>query len=228
MISAFFRAPENLPFLIALGIMLGFTIIAVVASWIGSLGDSGAEVDVDADVDTDLDVDFGESVMDFLGISAMPLSIYAFLSSSVFFFAGFLLQTSVYQSTQRFLSGWIAVLIALLVTVFAMKGISTLFRRAKVQIDTSAISADSLVGRMATIVSGTAKAGLAAEAKLTDEHGQTHYVLVEPAQAGEEFVAGTPVLLMERRGPRFLAVSGAIDDLLNLDAESLASEKELK
>ena len=38
--------------------------------------------------------------------------------------------------------------------------------------ETTAVSIESLVGRIATVVSGTARAGYPAQARVTTEHGQ--------------------------------------------------------
>ena len=46
--------------------------------------------------------------------------------------------------------------------------------------ETTAVSDASLVGRVGTIVIGTASAGRPAETRVHDEHGTTHYIMVEP------------------------------------------------
>jgi hypothetical protein len=75
--------------------------------------------------------------------------------------------------------------------------------------ETSAVSIDSLVGRIATIVSGTARAGYAAQARVTTEHGQTIYVMVEPDDEELTFPAGEQVLLVKRlAGARYFRGSG--------------------
>ena len=48
------------------------------------------------------------------------------------------------------------------------------------QDETSAIYSDELIGRTAIIILGDAKVNSPAQAKVRDQHGQTHYVLVEP------------------------------------------------
>ena len=55
------------------------------------------------------------------------------------------------------------------------------------QDQTYAVSFDSLVGRVATIVSGTARPGYPAQARVPNEHGQTLYVMVEPDAEGMTF-----------------------------------------
>jgi len=72
--------------------------------------------------------------------------------------------------------------------------------------ETSAVSRETFVGRVATVVLGTARAGKPAQARLCDEHGRTHYVMVEPDVEEESFDAGEPVLLVCSAGSRFRVI----------------------
>lgn len=81
--------------------------------------------------------------------------------------------------------------------------------------ESSAVSLDTLVGRVATLVSGTARQGNAAQAKVITEHGQTLYVMVEPDSADATFVTNDSVLLVRRlSATRFQAIRNPRPDLL--------------
>jgi len=54
------------------------------------------------------------------------------------------------------------------------------------------------VGSYATIIRGEAKQGQPAEAKTTDLRGRTHYILLEPGEAGMSYSAGDRVFLVGR------------------------------
>ena len=69
-------------------------------------------------------------------------------------------------------------------------------------------------GRVATIVLGTARRGEPTQARLRDEHGRTHYVMVEPDVDGEEFTQGTEVLIVSIDGARFRVITPPSDALL--------------
>ena len=60
---------------------------------------------------------------------------------------------------------------------------------------TDAISRTGFVGQIATITIGEARKGYAAEAKFRDEHGTTHYVMVESANEDDVFSQGQTVLI---------------------------------
>ena len=81
--------------------------------------------------------------------------------------------------------------------------------------ETSAVPDASLVGRVGTIVIGTAKAGVPAEARIRDEHGGTHYVMVEPEAPDETFESGARVLLVRHlSGRRFHAIQNPKPEIL--------------
>jgi len=80
---------------------------------------------------------------------------------------------------------------------------------------TYAVSLDTLVGRVAVIVSGTARLGYPAQGKVTSEHGQVLYVMVEPDTADVTFVQNDAVLLVKQlSGTRFQAIRNPRPDLL--------------
>jgi len=72
--------------------------------------------------------------------------------------------------------------------------------------ETEVVSRNSFVGRVATITLGEAKQGSPAEAKFRDEHGTTHYVMVEPDHTNETFVSGESVLLVSDSGSVMKAI----------------------
>ncbi|MDD1620289.1 MAG: YqiJ family protein [Methylococcaceae bacterium] len=81
--------------------------------------------------------------------------------------------------------------------------------------ETSAVLLETLVGRTAVVINGTARAHYPAEAKVKNEQGQTFYVRVEPEQDSQTFTAGQSVLLIKQiSGTRFLAIANPRPDLL--------------
>lgn len=81
--------------------------------------------------------------------------------------------------------------------------------------ETSAVLLETLVGHVAVIVSGTAKAKYPAEARVKSENGQTFYVRVEPDEERVEFKAGESVLLVRQiSGSRFLAIANPRPEIL--------------
>ncbi|MEK7266813.1 MAG: YqiJ family protein [Pseudomonadota bacterium] len=69
--------------------------------------------------------------------------------------------------------------------------------------ETDAVSADSFIGRVATVIRGAARRGAPAEAKLTDSRGLTHYILIEPDEDGAAFHEGAEILVVEKSGAAY-------------------------
>ena len=77
------------------------------------------------------------------------------------------------------------------------------------------MSFESLIGRVATIVSGTARPGYPAQARVMNEHGQNLYVMVEPETDGVTFGSGEQILLKKQiSGSRFAGVVNPWPDLV--------------
>ncbi|MCS6762312.1 MAG: YqiJ family protein [Candidatus Devosia symbiotica] len=62
--------------------------------------------------------------------------------------------------------------------------------------ETEAVSTKAFVGRVATIFHGSASQGHPAEAKLTDIHNMTHYVLIEPDEDEPEMPTRSKVVII--------------------------------
>ena len=75
-----------------------------------------------------------------------------------------------------------AVALAFVVAVFGVRVVGGALGRIIPRDETTAVSDASLVGRVGTIVIGTARAGKPAQARVRDEHGASHYVMVEPEE----------------------------------------------
>jgi hypothetical protein len=81
--------------------------------------------------------------------------------------------------------------------------------------ETFAVPLASLVGRVAVVVNGTARIHYPAQARVTNEHGRTLYVHVEPDAEDVQFGAGDSVLLVKQiSGSRFAAIVNPRPDLL--------------
>ena len=79
-----------------------------------------------------------------------------------------------------------------------------LIARILPQDETTAIYSDELIGRTATIILGDARPQSPAQAKVKDQHGLTHYILVEPEQ-DEIFSQGQSVVLTQKTNVGFQA-----------------------
>ncbi len=92
-------------------------------------------------------------------------------------------------------------LLVVFLTVFGLAGLARVLPRD----ETTAVAIDTLVGRRARIVIGTARRGHPARARVEDQHGQVHFVMVEPLD-DSSLTAAAMLLLTARHGDIFHAV----------------------
>jgi len=221
----FIAASPNMAFSVALAVMLGIAALEIVTTLVGfslsSLLDdalpdlSAPDVELDADLDAEIAAGadgadglsgFGK-VLDWFYVGKVPALILLVIALTVFGLAGYALQSIIQSATGGLLNGYVASAVAFLTSLPVIRGLAGLFARFVPKETTDAVSIDSLVGQVATVTLGIARAGTPAEAKLKDEHGQTHYVRVQPAEADAQFKKGTQVLLVKRTGTVFEAVA---------------------
>jgi membrane protein implicated in regulation of membrane protease activity len=183
-------APANLPFSVALLVMLMIGAVEALG-----LGASAVHLDMHADVDG------GGDLLGWLGIGRVPLLMLFVVFLALFGLAGL--------AVQQFagpLSLWIAVpaaiAAALPLTGLGARGLARIMPGD----ETTAVGLDELVGRRGTITIGTARRGSPAQARVSDVHGQVHYVMVEPYDDDHSICQGDTVRLDRREGNIFIAV----------------------
>ncbi len=191
----FLVAPENLPFAVALVLMLMIGAVEALG-----LGASAAHLDVHGDAD-------GGHLLGWLGVGQVPLLVTLVVLLALFGLIGFGLQQFAAALIGAPISPWLAAAIAF-VAALPLLGLSS---RALARImpgdETTAISLDSLVGKRAQITIGSARRGSPAQARVRDVHGQSHYVMVEPVTDGSSVGAGETVLLVAREGEIFIGLA---------------------
>jgi hypothetical protein len=72
--------------------------------------------------------------------------------------------------------------------------------------ESSVITTDDLLRRRGTILEGTARRGAAARAKVVDQYGQAHFIMVEPHDDADAMAAGESVLIVRREDGLFFAL----------------------
>ncbi len=98
---------------------------------------------------------------------------------------------------------WVTWLPTLILTIPFISISSVIIARFLPGDESSAVERSSFVGKIAQITLGTARSGSPAQAKLRDEHGQTHYVMVEPDN-DEEWHTGDKIIILSQKGSIFI------------------------
>jgi hypothetical protein len=241
----FLMASENLPFTIALGLMVGLGVLEGVATLMG-MGVSGMldsllpEFDVDIDLDLDAlggaadglagaDAD-GMHVVDahahswlgalsrllgWLHIGRVPILMLLVLFLLSFGLLGLVVQSLALNTLQAMLPAFIACVPAFVGGILFVRGAGGILYRVMPRDETDAVSEQTFVGRVARITLGTARHGFPAQARLRDQHGQTHYVMVEPDDPMQTFTAGADVLLVRRASAVFFVIPNTSESMVD-------------
>ncbi|KFN50037.1 YqiJ family protein [Arenimonas composti] len=210
----FITAADNLPFTIALAMMLILAAIEMLGFVFGlsSHGLLDGFFDVDHDLHAHVDgseimaAGYFDRLLGWLHFGKVPVLILVAVFLVAFGITGYVLQGALWSFSGALLPWWIAAPVALPVSLPSVRVFGGVLAKVLPKDETDAVSRATLVGRMATIVLGTARSGSPAQAKVRDQHGQMHYVMLEPDNAGEAFDAGESVLLVAQDGNRFRAI----------------------
>lgn len=207
-------ASENMAFSIALVLMLMIAVLEGVAALFGA-GMSAALESLLPESDLNPHTEIGQIESDtalsrFLGwlrIGEVPILMLLVIFLLCFGLAGLLLQALLQSISGLLAPGYIAVPAALFLSMPLVRMGGGVLQLIMPKDETSAVSEDSLLGRVAVVTLGTARCGYPAEAKVRDQFGYSHYVQVEPEDEATEFGQGTEVLLLSRHSAVYKAIA---------------------
>ena len=203
-------APQSLPFVAALVLVLLIGIIEMVvvlsglslSGWLDAILPDGFHPEAD-------------SWLGWLHIGRLPVLVLLVLWLTAFSIIGMLFIVLVYAVLGLYPYPLISVPLAFVASLPVVRIFGAGLAKILPKDETSAVLLETLVGRTAVVINGTARADYPAEAKTKNEQGQTFYVRVEPEQGSESFSAGQSVLLIKQiAGTRFLAIANPRPDLL--------------
>ncbi|MCL2021367.1 MAG: YqiJ family protein [Betaproteobacteria bacterium] len=193
-------------FSLAILVMLGLGLLELIGLMMGASPSSWFDSFFDTDIDAGAD-GIDHSLLGWLHLGRVPFLVLLVIFLAAFGVCGLALQWLLRDIIGVALPALIAAIPALVVAVPVTRVVGGLFARILPKEESSAVSRDSLVGRVAVITGkNPATAGLASEARVKDAHERTHYVLVEPEEPFEQLNGGSEVLLVRRRGARFMAI----------------------
>jgi hypothetical protein len=194
--------PHNFPFAVALGLMF-----AVVLIQLTGLGDMLGDADADAGLDIDgaNSAGFLEGALSLLGIGRVPFLIWLMMFLLVFAAIGVMGQQLLIGLTGSPLATWIAALGAGAAALPVNGALARPMGYLMPKDETTAVSVDTLVRRDAEIQTGSARRGSPARAKVIDQHGLAHFVMVEPHDDAAVLSEGETVMLVRREGETFYA-----------------------
>lgn len=237
----FIFADGNLIFNIALGLMLTIASIEIISMLLGTelssfieglLPDLDILPDADIDGGTDLIEGFNlpllPSALSFFYIGKVPLLILIIIFLTCFGISGHVLQLIWFKITGALLPVLISTPVAFLGSLPLQKLLGRTAWKLFPKDESTAVSQKSFLGSTAVITTGCARFGDAAEARLTDQFGKSHYVMVETDQAGVEFPAGTEIILIEAINASTFRAVNARKELEKKDPKQIGQNRNQK
>ena len=202
-------AGETAPFAVALGLTLAIAFIELLGLALGAQPSAmvdSALPDFDADVP---DVDLGplSQSLSWLSFGKLPAVVVLILISASFGLIGFAGQEALRRVLGFAIDPWLASVPAAIGAAFVTRHAGLALARIMPKEETDAVSTKAFVGRVATVFRGVAAIGHPAEAKLTDIHGKTHYVLIEPDEGEASMPEGSEVVIISQNGPVYRAIT---------------------
>lgn len=206
----FLTASANLPFTVALMMMVLLAAIELLGLLLG-MAASGALDGLlglhagDAD-GSELTASSLDKVFGWLHVGTVPVLILLACFLVSFGGIGLALQALVRNLSGGFLPWYVAVLVAAPLALPCVRVLGAVFARALPHDESQSISQAGLLGREATLVLGSARHRSPAQAKVRDQFGQTHYVMLEPDDPALSFAAGDTVVLVSQHGAVYHAI----------------------
>lgn len=208
-----FNAPENFIFSVCLVVCGAIVLLEVIGLLIGFSNDWIDNLVPDIlKVDVELNLDGGSGFLvafcSWLYLGRMPLLFWL-----IIFFGGYGVLGLVLQlNAENYLGNLITPLIALpsvfVINLFVTHFFCRIVNPIIPKDETTAIQLSELIGLTGEIVIGTAKPNYPAQAKVKDQHGTVHYIMVVPLN-DTEFTQGDKVIVYERNNEIFSVISSA-------------------
>lgn len=135
-------------------------------------------------------------VLSWFNIGRVPVLVLLVIFLTAFAVSGYVLQWAATGALGVPFNAWLAAVPALVAGAYATRHLGRWVGRIFPRDHSEAASKKELIGSYATIIRGEARKGKPAEAKTSDLRGRTHYILLEPNEAGTTYAAGDRVFIV--------------------------------
>ncbi len=198
-----FTAPETLPFGVAVALIVAVALLEGLGMLV-ALSPSNVIDDLLPQAVPESGLD---RVLGWLHLGRVPALVLLLLFLLGYALFGYALQKVAFNLLGGFLPAWVAGLLAVPPGLATVRGLGSLVAHIIPRDETSAVSEQSLVGRGGIVSGGTARRGLAAQARVRDAHGRIHYLMVEPDLDDEVFEEGAQILIVCKAGAFYRCIA---------------------
>jgi membrane protein implicated in regulation of membrane protease activity len=144
--------------------------------------------------------------MSWINVGSVPLMICILLALGIFSISGFLIQ-DIARMVAMPLPATAAGVLAAVVSVPLLRGATRYASRLIPQDESYAVGLSDLVGRVGEVSVGPLDGGLPGRVRVKDVHGNWHTLTASAAPGSPPLDKGTPVLLVDRKDGRFIAIA---------------------
>ncbi len=146
-------------------------------------------------------------ILGWFSVGRVPILVLLVIALTSFAVAGYVVQWSALGTLGFALNAGLAAIPAAIAAAYSTRWLGRWLGRIFPKDHTEAASRQDLIGSYATVIRGTARQGEPAEAKTTDLRNRTHYILLEPSEAGQTYTAGDRVFIVGRDKNIYRAVT---------------------
>ncbi|MEL6792282.1 MAG: OB-fold-containig protein [Pseudomonadota bacterium] len=212
---SFLISPEMYPFTGAILFVAGLVLLEIIALLLGGsligMDADGPDLDADFEFDFDAEPDFDAEIAEadaisgvensggflgWVGLKDAPFVLWLAGVATAFGVSGYALQLASKSVLGGTLPAALAALIALFPGLWGGKFFAAALAKLAPKTETSAVSRRHLSGRRGVITQGKAERGRPAECRITDRHGNSQYIRVEPQKDGEVIPQGSDVIVL--------------------------------
>ncbi|MFN3303790.1 MAG: YqiJ family protein [Roseateles sp.] len=205
-----FTAPETLPFGVAVALIVAIALLEGLGMLV-ALSPSNVIDDLLPQAMPESGLD---RVLGWLHLGRVPALVLLLLFLLGYALFGYALQKVAFNLLGGFLPAWVAGLLAVPPGLATVRGLGSLVAHIIPRDETTAVSEQSLVGRGGIVSGGTARRGLAAQARVRDAHGRVHYLMVEPDLDDEVFEEGAQILIVRKAGAFYRCIANPHPNLI--------------
>jgi hypothetical protein len=205
-----FTAPETLPFGVAVALIVAIALLEGLGMLV-ALSPSNMLDDLLPHAVPESGLDH---VLGWLHLGRVPALVLLLLFLLGYALFGYALQKVAFNLAGGFLPAWLAGLLAVPPGLATVRGLGSIVAHIVPRDETSAVSEQSLVGRGGIVSAGSARRGLAAQARVKDAHGRTHYLMVEPDVDDEVFEEGARILIVRKAGAFYRCIANPHPNLI--------------
>lgn len=184
------------------GTLAAVAIVAVIELLLVAVAGAGFSDMFESVLHTDVLAD--SALAHWLQVKDVPVMVFLMSIAAGFGSTGLIIQGFATEVFSNPLPVWAAALLAAIASIGLTRILNRAFKKLKVT-HTTALLPHEFPGRHVVLLSDVARQSLPGEAKFTDQHGQVHYLMVQPVDIADVFLQGEVLKLLEPHGAIYWA-----------------------